>query len=182
MTSTIWPRLANMFVRKPDGPVWYSRNGYNGWSWVQSGAGACSDAGGQAGAGAAADLLRSRLSQDVKRARRNAPISSCRSPMMRGSEPVPALTSILPRPDAGDEQGLPLMRSANTGISGMIDPLGRITASLPLGQAGFVDADLPLPLAPTVYSRMGTCPCSGSFSCWPCCYGACRGRAAPSSD
>ncbi len=56
------------------------------------------------------------------------------------------------------EQGLPLMRSANTGISGMIDPLGRITASLPLGQAGFVDADLPLPLAPTVYSRMGDLP------------------------
>ncbi|WP_425083921.1 apolipoprotein N-acyltransferase [Ruegeria profundi] len=56
------------------------------------------------------------------------------------------------------EQGLPLMRSANTGISGMIDPLGRITASLPLGQAGFVEADLPLPLAPTVYSRIGDLP------------------------
>lgn len=41
------------------------------------------------------------------------------------------------------EEGLPLARSANTGISGMIDAYGRITASLALGTQGVVDADLP---------------------------------------
>ncbi len=61
------------------------------------------------------------------------------------------------------EQGLPLMRAANTGVSGMIDPLGRLTASLPLGQAGYVDAVLPLPFAPTVYSRMGDIPVFGAL-------------------
>ncbi|MBO9448773.1 apolipoprotein N-acyltransferase [Tropicibacter sp. R16_0] len=53
------------------------------------------------------------------------------------------------------EQGVPLMRAANTGVSAMIDPLGRITASLALGQAGYVDAELPAPLQPTLYARTG---------------------------
>ncbi len=56
------------------------------------------------------------------------------------------------------EQGLPVARAANTGISAMIDPHGRITASLGLGQAGFVDAALPEPLGPTLYSRTGDLP------------------------
>ena len=56
------------------------------------------------------------------------------------------------------EQGLPLARAANTGISAMIDPRGRITASLALNQAGYVDAVLPLPRAPTLYSRTGDLP------------------------
>lgn len=56
------------------------------------------------------------------------------------------------------EQGLPMMRAANTGISAMIDPLGRITAFLPLGKAGYVDANLALPNDPTPYSRIGDSP------------------------
>ncbi|MGB7243487.1 MAG: apolipoprotein N-acyltransferase [Sulfitobacter sp.] len=56
------------------------------------------------------------------------------------------------------EQGLPLMRSANTGISAMIDPRGRVTHALALGEMGFVDAPLPKPLAPTLYSRTGDGP------------------------
>ncbi|WP_108860956.1 apolipoprotein N-acyltransferase [Ruegeria sp. Alg231-54] len=56
------------------------------------------------------------------------------------------------------EQGLPMMRSANTGVSAMIDPLGRVTEALPLGQAGFVDATLPKALDPTVYARLGDAP------------------------
>ncbi|MGH1356105.1 MAG: apolipoprotein N-acyltransferase [Thalassovita sp.] len=53
------------------------------------------------------------------------------------------------------EQGLPLARAANTGVSAMIDPLGRVTAQIPLGQAGFVDAVLPKPGHPTLYRQTG---------------------------
>ncbi|MBL1435911.1 MAG: apolipoprotein N-acyltransferase [Rhodobacteraceae bacterium] len=56
------------------------------------------------------------------------------------------------------EQGLPLARAANTGISAMIDPLGRITASLPLGEEGFLDAALAKPLPPTLLARIGQWP------------------------
>ena len=56
------------------------------------------------------------------------------------------------------EQGLPMIRAANTGVSAVIDPWGRIIAQLALGQAGYVDADLPTPLAPTLYARTGDGP------------------------
>ena len=56
------------------------------------------------------------------------------------------------------EQGLPMIRAANTGISAMIDPWGRIMAEIPLGQAGFVDAILPTPRAPTLYAQTGDTP------------------------
>jgi apolipoprotein N-acyltransferase len=44
------------------------------------------------------------------------------------------------------EEGLPLVRAANTGISGVVDPYGRIIAELPLGMQGVVDAGLPTAL------------------------------------
>jgi apolipoprotein N-acyltransferase len=53
------------------------------------------------------------------------------------------------------EEGLPLVRAANTGVSAVIDPLGRIIKSLPLGVEAIVDAQLPRRLDPTLYSRMG---------------------------
>lgn len=56
------------------------------------------------------------------------------------------------------EQGLPLVRSANTGISAVIDPLGRIVARLDLGIEGVVDSSLPAAIAPTVYARSGNLP------------------------
>lgn len=56
------------------------------------------------------------------------------------------------------EQGLPMARVANTGVSAMIDPWGRITKSLALNQAGFLDARLPAPSPATPYSRWGEWP------------------------
>jgi len=53
------------------------------------------------------------------------------------------------------EEGLPLVRAANSGISAVIDPLGRIVRSLPLGSEGVLDIALPRPIAATVYARIG---------------------------
>jgi apolipoprotein N-acyltransferase len=56
------------------------------------------------------------------------------------------------------EQGLPVVRAANTGISAAIDPLGRIVARLGLGIEGVLDSTLPAAIAPTVYARFGDIP------------------------
>jgi apolipoprotein N-acyltransferase len=53
------------------------------------------------------------------------------------------------------EEGLSVARAANTGISAMIDPYGRIIASLELDRPGVVDAPLPRPIESTVYSLAG---------------------------
>jgi apolipoprotein N-acyltransferase len=53
------------------------------------------------------------------------------------------------------EEGLPLARAANTGITAMVDPFGRVIASLPLGTAGALDVLLPAPLSPTLFARTG---------------------------
>jgi apolipoprotein N-acyltransferase len=56
------------------------------------------------------------------------------------------------------EQGLPVARAANTGVSAVIDPYGRILSGLKLNEKGRLDADLPVPLAPTIYARTGNIP------------------------
>jgi apolipoprotein N-acyltransferase len=56
------------------------------------------------------------------------------------------------------EQGLPLVRAANTGISAVIDPVGRIIARLGLGVEGVLDSVLPAAIAPTIYTRLGDIP------------------------
>ncbi len=53
------------------------------------------------------------------------------------------------------EEGLPLVRAANDGISAVIDPMGRIIASLPLGTEGVLDAELPASANATIYARVG---------------------------
>ena len=54
------------------------------------------------------------------------------------------------------EEGLPMVRAANTGISAVVDGLGRVIAQLPLGVEGVLDAELPRPLPPTWQSRFGS--------------------------
>jgi apolipoprotein N-acyltransferase len=56
------------------------------------------------------------------------------------------------------EEGLPLVRAANTGISAVVDPLGRVIALLPLGIEGVLDAPLPQAIPPTTYARAGDGP------------------------
>jgi apolipoprotein N-acyltransferase len=56
------------------------------------------------------------------------------------------------------EQGLPVVRAANTGISAVIDPLGRIVARLDLGVEGVLDSSLPSAIPPTIYVRIGDIP------------------------
>ena len=52
-------------------------------------------------------------------------------------------------------EGLPLVRAANTGISAVVDPLGRIIKSLPLGTEGVLDSALPRAIPPTLYAQFG---------------------------
>jgi apolipoprotein N-acyltransferase len=56
------------------------------------------------------------------------------------------------------ELGLPLARAANTGISAVVDPLGRVLNSLPLGTEGVLDAPLPRAIGAPIYARFGDAP------------------------
>ncbi len=51
------------------------------------------------------------------------------------------------------EEGLPVVRVANTGISAVIDPYGRVRNQLSLDTQDVVDAPLPEPIAQTVSSK-----------------------------
>ena len=51
------------------------------------------------------------------------------------------------------EEGLPLIRAANTGISAIIDPYGRIEAQLGLQEDGVVDGALPKKIAPPPFTH-----------------------------
>lgn len=66
------------------------------------------------------------------------------------------------------EQGLPLVRAANTGISAVVDARGRVVrdmagapALLALGQMGVIDAVLPAALPLTPYAHWGDGPLIG---------------------
>jgi apolipoprotein N-acyltransferase len=62
------------------------------------------------------------------------------------------------------EEGLPLVRAANTGISAVVDPYGRLVASLPLSVEGVLDANLPVAASRTVYSQTGIFPLTATLA------------------
>ena len=53
------------------------------------------------------------------------------------------------------EEGLPLIRAANNGISAGVDGYGRILARLDLDVRGVIDVALPVALPPPLYARLG---------------------------
>ena len=53
------------------------------------------------------------------------------------------------------EEAIPVARAANTGVSAVIDPVGRVTAELGLGKMGVIDTQLPAALEPPLYARFG---------------------------
>jgi len=56
------------------------------------------------------------------------------------------------------EQGLPLIRVANTGITAVVDAHGRVVEALPFGAMAALDTTVPGALPPTPYSRWGDGP------------------------
>ncbi|PCI87909.1 MAG: apolipoprotein N-acyltransferase [Hyphomicrobiales bacterium] len=54
------------------------------------------------------------------------------------------------------EEGLPLVRNANSGITAIFDPLGRIVAQLPRGKAAILDSRLPQKISPTIFVKLNT--------------------------
>jgi apolipoprotein N-acyltransferase len=50
------------------------------------------------------------------------------------------------------EEGLPLVRAANTGLSAVVDGYGRILHKLPLGTEGVIDSALPRPAPVTIFA------------------------------
>ena len=53
------------------------------------------------------------------------------------------------------EEGLPLVRAANTGISAVVDAYGETLAMLDIETSGVIDMRLPRSLPPTLYARLG---------------------------
>jgi apolipoprotein N-acyltransferase len=56
------------------------------------------------------------------------------------------------------EEGLPLVRAANNGISAVVDAFGRVRDKLDLDVKGAIDSDLPKALAPPPYAIFGDVP------------------------
>jgi apolipoprotein N-acyltransferase len=63
------------------------------------------------------------------------------------------------------EQGLPLVRVANTGVTGVYDARGQVTAALAFGTAAYLDAAVPGAMPPTVFARFGEWPALALYLC-----------------
>jgi apolipoprotein N-acyltransferase len=61
------------------------------------------------------------------------------------------------------EQGLPLVRAANTGISAVVDPYGRVLNELPVSVDGILDSRLPASIQPTFFAKFGNGATLGIF-------------------
>ncbi|MFA6139559.1 MAG: apolipoprotein N-acyltransferase [Hyphomicrobium sp.] len=55
------------------------------------------------------------------------------------------------------EEGLPIVRAANNGVSAVVDPSGRVVAMLRLNARGVIDSQIPGSIASTVYATLGDC-------------------------
>lgn len=78
------------------------------------------------------------------------------------------------------EEGLPMVRAANTGISAVMDPYGRVIARMGIGAAGVLDSDLPAALPPTLFARWGeVIPVALAVVFLLCALVRGRGRKAP---
>jgi apolipoprotein N-acyltransferase len=53
------------------------------------------------------------------------------------------------------EEGLPLARAAQTGVSAVFDGRGRLVRRGPLGESAIILAPLPAPREPTLYAQLG---------------------------
>jgi apolipoprotein N-acyltransferase len=53
------------------------------------------------------------------------------------------------------ETGVPMVRSANNGISFIVDPFGRVLRKTPLFEQTLLEGDVPRPRKPTLYVRWG---------------------------
>jgi apolipoprotein N-acyltransferase len=56
------------------------------------------------------------------------------------------------------ENGLPLIRAANSGISAIVDPYGRVIAQLSIGERGVLDGGLPKVASVTLRQTLGSLP------------------------
>ena len=79
------------------------------------------------------------------------------------------------------EQGLPLVRVANTGVSALVDGFGRTVGQIGLAQSGVIVAELPPPLHPTTFARVGHGPYAliWLISVWVLCRRRYRNKLIP---
>ncbi len=55
------------------------------------------------------------------------------------------------------EEGLPIIRAANNGVSAIVDAQGRVVAMLSLNARGVLDSGIPASISPPVYANVGDC-------------------------
>ncbi|MEQ1614643.1 MAG: apolipoprotein N-acyltransferase, partial [Hyphomicrobiaceae bacterium] len=66
------------------------------------------------------------------------------------------------------EEGVPLVRAANNGISAVIAPSGRIIDRLGMNVRGSIDAHLPQEVSPPLYARFGDMLFAGTWLLFAC--------------